>query len=346
MPKLWLFKLAAFLIVMMLPLEGCSYASLDDRESNTAKIQPHQLEANKNTTVVMGSLAHQFTNLKYDNNGEMIPLRYDGGELKIDYSVSASGEAKNVGFLLFVDGLPQPYKLNAPEAPYQYMHIIDLEKDDQETPLAFLFTPVTGKQGDTIAVSIASVYNPAFIPDLAETSSYGGYHAILEAVGSVAFARDADTLDHSAIPRYEYISNVRLSAAPLTQELVVDAGAESIDEADDQVYSLLQFDGALADDKHHINDQGTLHVTFTLFGPPGARYQNTFYINHEALTSEDGGTFETILEKGKAAVIEADLHLDKLEDFNTFYVVSVPVNADEFPESSALEKTFSRLLYK
>lgn len=147
--------------------------------SNTSKIQPHQLEENKNTTVVMGSLAHQFTNLKYDNNGEMIPLRYDGGELKIDYSVSASGEAKNVGFLLFVDGFPQPYRLNAPEAPYQYMHIIDPEKDDQETPLAFLFTPVTGKQGDTPPVSIASVYSPAFIPDLAATSSYGGYHAIL-----------------------------------------------------------------------------------------------------------------------------------------------------------------------
>ncbi|BFH67430.1 hypothetical protein J27TS7_50080 [Paenibacillus dendritiformis] len=60
---------------------------------------------------------------------------------------------------------------------------------------------------------------------------------------------------------------MRLSAAPLTQELLVDAGAESIDEADDQGYSLLQFDGSLADDKHQINDQGTLHGTLPYSAP-------------------------------------------------------------------------------
>lgn len=46
-------------------------------------------------------------------------------------------------------------------------------------------------------------------------------------------------------------------------------------------------------------------------------------------------------------MIDADIDLGKLEELNTFYVVSVPVNAADFPDDVVvLEKTASILLYK
>lgn len=51
-------------------------------------------------------------------------MAYNGGEMKIDYQVAASGKANNVGFLIFINGQPQPYKFNSTETPYEYMHIL------------------------------------------------------------------------------------------------------------------------------------------------------------------------------------------------------------------------------
>lgn len=134
----------------------------------------------------MGALSHGFFNPKINDNGEMIPLIYNGEELKIDYTVNASGKAKNIGFLIFIDGLPQPYKINEEES-YEYLHVLDLVEDNKDIPLSFMFTPITEKKGDTFRISITSVYNPAFIPDMKETSNYGGYHLTLEVVSSLAF---------------------------------------------------------------------------------------------------------------------------------------------------------------
>ncbi|WP_230190747.1 MULTISPECIES: beta-glucanase/beta-glucan synthetase [unclassified Paenibacillus] len=277
-------------------------------------------------------------------------MQYHGGELKIDYKVHASGNAKNVGFLVFVDGKPQPYKFNTSDAPYEYMHVFDLQGEDQDTLFTFVFTPVTGKKGDTLPVSIASVYNPEFMPDMKETASYGGFHTTLGMEGLLHFNEDADALDASSIPRQEALRDVRLSSEPVTQDLLEKRsgfGTVDLESLDTNVYSELQLDGAERQDHYQVGKKGALHVTFKLFGHPGVRYRNTFYINHQAISAKDGTFFETMLTKGDVAVFNAEIELEKLEDFNTFYVVSVPVNADDFPDDVVvLEKTASILLYR
>lgn len=351
MKKSKAFKSAFFLVVIAVLAIGCSNKNPDASESEASNQTTHNpFEAGEQGTAVLGSIGHGFANPPLDENGKILPLPYNGGEFKIDYSVRASGKAKNVGFLVFIDGKPQPYKFNTTEAPYEYMHIFELEEDNQDTPFTFVFTPVTGKQGDILPITIASVFNPAFIPDMKETTSYGGYQTTLESGRSLVFNQDADALDVSSIPQREVLSHVRLSTEPVTQELLEKHSVmEQVDmEAlDKKVYSDLYIDGAVRQDNFPVKKSGTLHVTFKLFGHPGMRYRNTFYINHEALTGKDGTSFETTLAKGDVAVIDADIALEKLKDFNTFYVVSVPLNADDFPDDVVvLMKTPSLLLYK
>lgn len=354
MQKSWIFRLVLSLVAVVVLATGCSSSkdAKDDGLNDISNAGTNPFELDEKDTVALGHIGHGLANPEFDDSGARLPLRYKGGELTIDYSVNAAGKAKNIGFLVFVDGKPQPYKLNTTEAPYDYMHIFDLEEDDKDTPFSFVFTPVTGKQGDTLSVSITSVYNPAFIPDMKETSSYGSYHSTLEAMYSLVFDKDADALDVASIPQYEYLSQVRLSTEPITKELMESLnGLVTVDfeTLEKNVFSNLYFDGAGLSkvDNLQVKDSGTLHVTFKIFGHPGVKYQNTFYINHQPITSQEGSSFETVLAKGEVAVIDADIELEKLEDFNTFYVVSVPMNAADFPDDViTLEKTSSILLYK
>ncbi|GAC40919.1 hypothetical protein [Paenibacillus popilliae] len=230
------------------------------------------------------------------------------------------------------------------------MHMLELEQDNKDTQFAFVFTPVTGKQGDTLSITITSIYNPGFIPDMKETSSYGGYHSTLEAGGTLYFTKDADALDRASIPPFAYASDVRLSTEPVTKELLeAHSGMRAVDmdTLEQHMFSDLYIDGEVKRDHVKVKDSGTLHVRFTIFGPPGVRYRNTFYINHQAVTSKAGNSFETVLAKGDVAVIDIDLELGKLDDFSTIYVVSVPVNEADFPDTAVmLEKTLSLLLYK
>jgi len=339
------------LALIMTVASACVTRSANEDPAPTPnQSAPNPFEPNDPNTVILGQISHGFAYPQLDENGDILPLEYHGSELIIDYQVTASGTAKNVGFLLFVDGMPQPYKLNSSDSEYRYMHILQLQEDDQPTPFSFVFTPVTGKAGDTLHVSIASVYNPSFIPDMKETTSYGGYQTTLETGRPLILYKEPEPRPNDLLQPKALISQVRLSTEPITNELLErHSSFQTVDMEvlDQQVFSELIVDGSIREDHYQVEDNGTLHVAFNIFGHPGVRYRNTFYINHQAIASSEGSTFETTLTKGNVAVIEANIDLSQLEDFNTFYVISVPVNAEDFPDDVIiLQKTPSLLLYR
>lgn len=302
---------------------------------------------------VLGGIAHSPTKINRDKNGKKLPFVYEGGEISIPYKVSATGKAKNVGFLVFVDGIAQPYK-TATAPAYQTMHIMDLETDDKEYPFSIIFEPVTGKKGDTLSLLIVSVYAPNFMPDMVNTSSYGMYHETLAGDYEITFEAAAQTPNASTLPKYTPLQNVKQSTEPVTQEYLDSLSAYSGMEAitletlNKQVFAQQFFDGQgglISNLK--VNANGTLHVTFKIVGYPGSRYRHTFYINHQAMWDGKSTSFETVLTKGNVSVIEADIPLSKLKDFNTFYVVSTLCNVQElWDDGKFLNKTASVLLYK
>lgn len=355
MKKHGFLKHALLLIILALIAAGCSRSPADIQNPDPVRQgDDNPFKANEEETGILDTMGHGFAKPEMDEAGEKrLPLRYTGGELEIDYYVNASGKAKNVGFHVFVDGKPQPYKFNETAAPYEYMHIFDVKEDDKDTPFKFIFTPVTGKKGDTLDITITSLYNPSFMPDMKDTSSYGGYHSTLQAAGSLYFEKDAEALETPDISGRGYLSNISLSTEPITDKLLErHSGMQKTDmeTLERQVLSELYFDGQITAKMDHfqIREDGSLHVSFKLFGHPGIKYQNIFYINHQALTTKAGDvSFETVLAKGEVAVVDVELDLKELDDLNTFYVVSVPMNAEDYPDDViVLEKTRSILLYK
>lgn len=353
MKKIFVLLLALLLI---LTAAGCTQSRSEPNSTpseNTASAKNPFEAPDEMGAGVLGGIGHGPTKMNRDENGKKLPFVYQGGEMSIPYEVSATGKAKNVGFLVFVDGVSQPYKTDTASA-YQTMHRMDLEEDDEEHPFSIIFEPVTGKKGDTLSLMIVSVYAPDFMPDMENTSSYGMYHETLAGDYEITFEADAHTPDSAALPQYKQLQNVKQSTEPITQDyldsLSVYSGMKAItlETLNKQVFAQQFFNGQgglLSNLK--VNADGTLHVTFKIVGYPGARYRNTFYINHQALSDGKNTSFETVLTKGNVSVIEADIDLSELEDLNTFYVVSTLCNVQELWEDGKfLNKTASVLLYK
>ena len=203
-------------------------------------------------------------------------------------------------------------------------------------------------------MTVVSVYAPDFMPDMVKTSSYGGYQDTLSGNYEICFEKDAELPDTSALPKYMKLQNVKQSTESVTQDYLDSlsvfwgGAAVTLETLNKQVFAQQFFNGQgglISNLK--VGADGTLHVAFKITGYPGSCYKNTFYINHQALTDGKNTSFETVLTKGNVAVVEADIDLSGLQDFNTFYVISTLCNYQELREDGySLIKTSSVLLYK
>jgi hypothetical protein len=345
-------SLLAVLALIVMVAGGCATKSPDANtpsggESSEHIDNPFEQSGDDDPSGVMGSsIGHGLFEPALDENNERIPLQYSGGEMEIKYHVNASGKGKNVGFLVFLDGIPQPYKIDDHDAPYEYMHLFNIEEDEKDYPFTFIFTPITGKRGEQGNLTFLSVYNPSFRPDMKETVSYGNYHSILPYSSKLDFGENAGELTDTPIPM-GVISGNALTYEPVTNDLLemLSAGTEVTPEIfEDNVFQLIYYNGATTPARNlKVEAVETLKITYKLCGSAGARYRTTFYIDHEPIASADGIYTQTDIKKGEISVVEAELDISALPDFSTFYAVSVPVDASM--DYSAM-KTSSMLLYK
>lgn len=306
-------------------------------------------ESDDSDTTVMGAISHGPASPKVDENEKLLPWVYNGQNVQLNYYVNASGQAKNVGFLLFIDGVPQPYKVNSNDAPYEYMHTFALKEDNTDLPFSFFFLPVAGKKGNLANITVASIYNPGFQPDMKETTSYGGYHALLPAFYPLSM--EADPVLPGSLP------NMVSETANLTKEPVTNSLLETLsngglrdidtDTFNSEVFDLIYIDDDIRTDNYQVNSDGKLHVTYKLCGHSGLKYRTTFYINHQPVSNSNGVSLDTVIEKGSVTIINAEIDLGQLGNFSTFYAISIPQNAEDFPDGIfEPRKTQSILLYK
>lgn len=85
---------------------------------------------------------------------------YHGGEMTLGYWMEAEGYSNiGLGMFLFVDGQPQAYKTES-NGTERYMHILYPPEGEKITG-QFIFTPVSGEQGDTLEIYTMRINYPA-----------------------------------------------------------------------------------------------------------------------------------------------------------------------------------------
>lgn len=342
----WFFALI-FTILPALLLSGCSNYTIPDTVPEPSDSIKPDVVFETADTLTYAHIQHGLHNPKIEANNRLA-LEYSGGECVIEYEVLAEGKAKNVGFLLFLNGKPQPYHLDIGGTD-SYLNSLTLEKDGELTPFQFYFTPVQGKQGETLTLTILSLYYPDFQPDMIETSSYGAYHQILPYTCQLSFKKDAppapeitfidkDVLSvHSEIQKitHEFLSK-ELPANGYNQEITME-------QVEEQFYHSMLYNGKIVYDHLSAEPKETIHLSYKLCGPTGSEYETIFFLNHQPVLINGTPSFHTSLTKGNMQVIEADLDMSFLGDKTTFYAITIPVSEliDSFPV-----KTDSILFYK
>lgn len=103
---------------------------------------------------------------------------YTGGELQLAFHFVSSFDYSQygVGPLLFLDGIPQPYKTEE-EPWYSYLHTyspIPNRSDADDNVITLSFIPVTGQAGDALELYITPVCDPDgnLLKDLGEEAFY------------------------------------------------------------------------------------------------------------------------------------------------------------------------------
>ena len=328
----------------LLSLAACgNYAIPDSTPPPSQAVAANPFEAAEEDAGFLAMLTHEAASADFSESGERLPFTYDGGEFRLDYRFSLTGKMDTVGFLLFLDGQPQPYKVNDTTAEYEYCHSFPAGEDQS---FSFLFEPVTGSTGDTLALTVVSITNPDFQPDMESTSSYGWYHKTLDSRVELQFNADAPAA-HSDLPPIREIfvqSDVReekVTAQYVESELPKHGwGGVSMDALDSGIYYTFSCDGGITYDNLRVSAPVTLQ--FTMCGTAGASYSIAFYLDHQPVKIGESTSCAITLSKRSVIEIEAVIDPDKLGEFNTFYCVAVPQNEASAP----FFKTNSILLYK
>lgn len=274
---------------------------------------------------------------------------YNGGQLEIPYMMNGSGICTSIGFLIYMDGIPQPYMIKGVDEEYKYMHVIEGEENtDKEFVISFI--PVTGKVGDKLTLSINSIANPSFIPDMVSTFSYGMSHKSLEAVYDITFQKEDECVLEAA-DELSIMSNVSNKQTDIDKEektYIQDKSLESELDLDTSVYSDLIIDdhSMFIDSKLDISDKDVVHVKYIMMGHPGIKYRVSFYLNHQLLADKTKNMQEFELATGKMNTIEFDLDVSDYEE-GSLYAMAVPVNAMDYPKDGIQTKKYQSIhLYR
>ncbi len=326
--------LIAGLVCGTLFLNGCGKdVSTDEfviNNSNNMAETETNAEDNESSakTEYIGTLTHG-VNWAADEKDYF--FTYEGGALEIPYTTTGSGICTSVGFLVYMNGIPQPYMIKDTEEEYKYMHTIEGD-ENQDVGFTISFIPVTGKAGDKVSLRIDSIANPSFIPDMVNTFDYGMSHQTLEANYEILFQKDAKTMP-------EVDDGLCLLKTVCTQSTEIDKDemeymtGEAKPDLDTSVYADLKIDGdsMLLDRKSDVSGKDKVHVAYIMMGHPGMKYRVCFYLNHQLLTDESGEVCELELATGKMNTLEFDMDVSQVTDAS-FYAVAVPVNAEDYPD--------------
>lgn len=334
---------------LLFTMTACgNYAIPDPAPPGSAGKTDDPFAAVEETMEFLGAITHGAANPNRDAAQNVLPYEYEGGEFAFEYHFTAEGGLSDVGFLLFLDGKPQAYKIDDTNAEYEYCHSFSIEGSRDGT-FTFLFTPQSGVMGDTLHLTVLSITNPSFQPDMKDSSSFGWYQKPLEHTVKLHFQVDASQ-EGIGFPKTKGIfSSVQVkqektTSAFLENELIKYGWSDvSMDTLDDRIYFTASYNGEIVYDNICLSNHDTTTVRYTLCGTPGAVYRVSFFIDHLPVSLGGDDTYEAVLRKGTVWSMEATFDTNALEGFHTFYIVAVPTSgSNDFPA----QKSDSILLYK
>lgn len=262
---------------------------------------------------------------------------YNGQPLEIPFSITgASTGTTEVGVLLFVDGVAQPYSAvyeDGTELTQNYMQVFHLEYQQKDS-FNMVFQPVTGKAGETVSIMAVTILKPSFIAS-ESNPRYGFYHGESATIARhISFEIDAPAQTF-AVPTAAY------TVAELPKDVMDNLVAwGSLDALDTTAELSLN-----VDEGNVIRSDGkTVEITVRFYGGPEAAFNITLFVNHRPVQVDGADYLSVKTEKNKMVEVTFQLDTTELDELNTIYAIAVTAGADDALEINNPVKTPSILL--
>ena len=248
---------------------------------------------------------------------------YNGGEMCTPIKIESTGALRKAGtgILLFVDGQPQPYRLEG-ESTYTYCHCFYPESENEVYDL--FFTPITGQSGDTLEVYILSLQKPDYLP----SDGVPGMMIFTKgSIGSGWRLKFEATPPEAVFPEKQ----IRLFDAEIT---TMDASyGDTAGWSEEDIRELLDSRSYVNGIPHNrkscvynITADTPVDLRYELWGTPYIKSSVIFYVDNEPVYTSDGLPFDMAVASGEKKILTAKLDMTGFTGESVLYIVRVPRN--------------------
>ncbi len=278
---------------------------------------------------------------------------YEGGEVCVSYWVEGSGVfvEHGVGFLLFVDGMPQAYRTSE-DGEYSYMHCFKKEDysslglGDMRLDVNFMFEPISGKKGDYIECHIVRLYYPDYSMEALGDRGVRPYTLVLgSASRSFVLKYMADPPENEPLPVQDRLYDLEINMVDTTHE---EINGWSNDDMLKNIRTKCYVNGLDPSSNTILWDvakDDVITVQFEVYGSPLVHYGLVWFMDNRPVSVEKEDIITFGVEGGKKTVVTAKLDISDFDGESHLYCVLVPRNRREFGSAEGLMFTSQALSY-
>ncbi len=322
----------SLLLVLMLMFSGCA---VDNKESLEWNGTQEDLFLHSDSTSVWESTAEDEDSLSdkstqirrtgrkiYNQEKDEINqgyLTYTGGEMTVEYGITVWLEGDipdeaGVGLWVFLDGIPQAYRLNDGE-DYQYMHTIFPEPEVREI-YDLSFVPTVGSAGDELDLAVVYVLGPHYMP---EKGDWFLKNSVVDESGTMLkFEADTPGTEerYTKLISQESVSSREVSIEERDEFLhhtffpTNENGEPDVENNSDWVRFIVYLDGEEEMFSQSIAGKERLSLKIDGMMGMGVPYRCVVFLNNEPV----GWTEMTENRDGEMTTIEMDLDVSGIED--------------------------------
>ena len=274
---------------------------------------------------------------RYGISGKNVPqdkiYNYYGEPIVLSYIVTCEKIGMEVGFLLFLDGVPQHYKLESSTSIHTlstYMQSTDV-KSDEPLEISLSFLPSIGNKGDICGLYLMPLFEPSYLPSEDYPVFLGKHISLTTFPCSVRF--------------YENGAGEKIRSTSLSEKKIDDNTLEALsvpnkESLDNNCIT------ALSSASSSIIDVNGKQTPFSVIvaGGETKEYRTYIFANHAPLSINGYDCFSSILPKGYTHFGDFSLDLSGLPKYSSIYAVTVPCGDSYHNRYSLLFKSGSNLV--
>lgn len=241
-----------------------------------------------------------------------------------------STHACEVGYMIFVDGIPQRYRMGEQEG---YVIPVGCEKGISYATLEF--SPVVSERKKEHTVIFACMFHPNFRVS-EEDMNYGNYHRISQLL-PWTISGDFSEEDITISTDVEY--------RPLTEEIKEQHTRINRDGTVVKQYESTLLSMFCQNGKEAERFTGGENTQLVLYGGDERTYRVSLFVDHQPIAAFSGAEYvDVAVKKDQMAVIDLDLSEAEISDYSCLYAILWSDSMKD-EEKFIVEKTESITLF-